>query len=1044
MPVHGRIATIKAFSTGKTERVPIVSEYIEDYFNVRTNRPTDNTVPNKIETKGIDWTKAADGGTGEAEGLMWLKKLYETDDHSLWPKVKTDMVIDGRPVGVGSAYLVSNDNYKLQDGTANMAGTSGAGIVFEKDSFTIHRSSVINNPYTTHSTMDPLVYYSFKKKSKFFDVKVYQGDGVNGRVINHDLGCEPGAVILKGIDAAEEWVFYHKYGGTTGTSTEDSWKYYYKFHEDQGPILYGNSTDWMVKPVGTTHITLGGPSAYNNSPSVKYIAFFFADAGSGGFGDKGDQNGIACGKGIVNSWNSANVYQDVGFEPQWVLIKGRTKTSSNPWCIVDAQRNMYSDYEGSSGTTWSRSATLRPNSNAQQAYGVSLFTDGGGFYLRRNQGNYGTVLQDGDEYIYIAIAKPQRTATQQNMFLNGVGTGATNFYTATTVTAGAARPTILPGFSPDSVWLKPDWNNAGHPWDVFHRKMGAKENTGMDNAKQFSLHFNNSDNKDGGNDVAVFYSNGFYANSDGTYAWDANDIFYLFKKTPHFYDTQHTFLDGHNPRVVKHNLGKKPELMISKTTYPGSAPSIGAPWWMYSSAPGLGYTMTTEMNGTAAFSSGNVWGAAPTASTFTLGSIGGSVSGSGWAHTMLFSSCPGVSKVGFYTGTGSLIDIDCEFVNSPRFVMIQRTNSSGSNRYLWDSYRGMSGFNGAGEQLYSNPGDYTWTAPAGVTKISVVLVGGGGGGSQGAGGYGGGGGALAYKNNITVVPGVTYNLTVGAGGTHGGSAQVDGDNGGNSTLTVGSETYVAYGGGGGDSPSGPPGYGGTVSTNCDNVGTAGSGGRGGQRGSANAGGGGGGAGGYAGMGGRGGHQGDSANNGVQNGETVVGAGSGGGGGAGGGGNTQGSGGGGVGLYGKGNDGAGGVYGGGGGGSVSNTVTPPGPNNNTGGGRNGPTEPWGDGVQSDGYFGGGGAAQGGSSNSMGGAKGGIRIVWGESQTGIARTFPDAADAPYLLDPYLNMGSNAQSNTNVTADVGITTVGFQVPASATDINNSGSNYIFLAIA
>ena len=83
----------------------------------------------------------------------------------------------------------------------------------------------------------------------------------------------------------------------------------------------------------------------------------------------------------------------MGFEPQWVLIKGRTKTSSNPWCIVDAQRNMYSDYEGSSGTTWSRSATLRPNSNAQQAYGVSLFTDGGGFYLRRNQGNYGTVLQ---------------------------------------------------------------------------------------------------------------------------------------------------------------------------------------------------------------------------------------------------------------------------------------------------------------------------------------------------------------------------------------------------------------------------------------------------------------------------------------------------------------------------------------------------------------------------------------------------------------------------------------------------------------------------
>lgn len=1052
MPIHSRITSINSFATGKTERVPIVSEYIEDYFNVKTNRPTDNTVPNKIETKGIDWTKAADGGTGEAEGLMWLKKLYESDDHSLWPKVKTDMVIDGRPVGVGSAYLVSNDNYKFQDGTANMAGTSGAGIVFEKDSFTIKRSSVINNVYTTQSTMDPLVYYSFKKKSKFFDVKVYQGDGVQGRVINHDLGCEPGAVIIKGIDAAEEWVFYHKYGGEASTSTADSWKYYYKFHTDQGPIQYGSSTDWMVKPVGTTHITLGGPSAYNNSHAVKYIAFFFADAGSGGFGDNGSLDGIACGKGVVGDWNSANSYQDLGFEPQWVLIKGRTKTTSNPWCIVDAQRNMYSDYESSSGTTWSKSATLRPNQNDQQAYGVSLFTDGGGFYLRRNQGNYGTVLQDGDEYIYIAIAKPQRTATQQNMFLDGVGTGGTNFYTATTVTAGAARPTVRPGFSPDSAWVKTNWADQSDSWLFFTRKMGAKENTGMDNSKQFRLLFNSDHNKDGGNDCAVFYDTGFYANSDGTYSWDANDIFYLFKKAPHFYDTQHTFLDGTNPKVVKHSLGKKPELMISKTTYPSGAPSIGAPWWMYSSAPGLGYTMTTELNGSAAFGSGNVWGAEPTASTFTLGTIGGSVSGSGWAHTMLFSSCPGVSKVGFYTGTGSLIDIDCEFVSSPRFITIQRTDAAGT-RAIFDSYRGMSGFNGAGEERYTSPGDYSWTAPAGVTSISVVLIGGGGGGGSGANGVAGGGGGLAYKNNITVVPGTSYNLTVGMGGSHPTSSGVgsyyNGGNGGNSTFTVGSETYVAYGGGGGiyrsnNGASYPqlPGYGGSRSANTDG---GGDGGRGGDRGSANAGGGGGGAGGYTGDGGKGGHQGVGQATGSQSGADGVGGGAGGGA-AGSGGNDQGGGGGGTGLYGQGSNGAGGTGNGnrGGGGSESNTTTPPGPNNNVGGGRNGTQPNWSNGVENEGYFGGGGAAQGGGTESQKGAKGGIRIVWGESVAGVGRTFPVSADAPYLLDPYLDWGEPDPSLTSSSLDVGITTTGFQVPASASSLNAVGGQYIFLAIA
>jgi len=1045
MPIHSRITSINSFATAKTERVPIVSEYIEDYFNVKTNRPLDNTVPNKIETKGIDWTKAADGGTGEAEGLMWLKKLYETADHALYPKVITDMVVDGRQVGVGSAYLVTNDNYKLQDGTANMAGYTGdAGIKFEKDAFTIQRSTLINNMYTTASTMDPLVYWSFKKKKKFFDVKVYQGDGVQGRVINHDLGCEPGAVIIKGIDAAEEWVFYHKYGGAAGVSTEDSWKYYYKFHVDQGPILYGNSTDWMVKPVGTTHITLGGPSAYNNSPSVKYIAFFFADAGSGGFGDDGSLDGIACGKGVVGDWNTANSYQDLGFEPQWVLIKGRTKTTSNPWCIVDSQRNMFSEYE-SGGTVWAKSPTVQSAQSGEQAFGVSLFTDGGGFYLRRNQGNYGTVLSDGNEYIYIAIAKPQRTATQQNMFLNGVETGGTNFYTATTVTAGAARPTVLPGFSPDSAWIKPSWNIAGNPWDVWNRKVGVKENIGMNNTRQYLLQFNNSNNKFGPSDVNVFYSNGYYANSDGSYDYDANDIFYMFKKTPHFYDTQHTFLDGTNPRVVKHNLGKKPELMISKTTYPSGAPSIGANWWMYSSAPGLGYTMTTEMNGSAKFDAGNVWGAEPTASTFTLGSIGGSVSGSGWAHTMLFSSCPGVSKVGFYTGTGSLIDIDCEFVSSPRFVMIQRTDGNG-NRYLWDSYRGMSGFNGAGEQLYSNPGDYTWTAPAGVTKISVVLIGGGGGGGQGAGGPAGGGGALAYKNNITVVPGVSYNLTVGMGGTDATGPGHKND-GGNSTITIGSETYAAYGGEGGLKSPDTPGPGGTRSANTDG---GGNGGRGGYRGGSNEGGGGGGAGGYAGNGGMGGYR-DGPSSGISEGKAAdANSGGSGGGENGHGGNATGGGGGGTGLYGLGNTGSGGSGGGndgtgGEGGSVSNQTTPPGPNNNVGGGRNGTgSTGWGCGTVNDGFFGGGGGSQGGSGCAMDGAKGGIRIVWGESVAGVARTFPSSTDAPYLLDAYLDLGANSQSSTSSNADIGITNVGFQVPSSASIINSNGAQYIFLAIA
>lgn len=52
----------------------------------------------------------------------------------------------------------------------------------------------------------------------------------------------------------------------------------------------------------------------------------------------------------------------------------------------------------------------------------------------------------------------------------------------------------------------------------------------------------------------------------------------------------------------------------------------------------------------------------------------------------------------------------------------------------------------------------TWVAPTGVTSVSIVAIGAGVGGRAP---IGGGGGALAYKNNYTVTPGGSYDVTVG-------------------------------------------------------------------------------------------------------------------------------------------------------------------------------------------------------------------------------------------------------------------------------------------
>ena len=70
---------------------------------------------------------------------------------------------------------------------------------------------------------------------------------------------------------------------------------------------------------------------------------------------------------------------------------------------------------------------------------------------------------------------------------------------------------------------------------------------------------------------------------------------------------------------------------------------------------------------------------------------------------------------------------------------------------------------------YSTAGTFTWTAPAGVTSVTVQVWGGGGRGGSISGGYGeatgggGGGGAYSSKTNIAVTPGNGYTVVVGAG-----------------------------------------------------------------------------------------------------------------------------------------------------------------------------------------------------------------------------------------------------------------------------------------
>ena len=98
---------------------------------------------------------------------------------------------------------------------------------------------------------------------------------------------------------------------------------------------------------------------------------------------------------------------------------------------------------------------------------------------------------------------------------------------------------------------------------------------------------------------------------------------------------------------------------------------------------------------------------------------------------------------------------------------------------------------------FTEVGSFTWTVPAGVTSVRVLVVAGGGGGCERHGGGGGGGGMLEHFG-YPVTPGGSIPVVVGAGGK--GLAKPAGNPHGNPGYQGYPSRFgdiITYGGGGG-------------------------------------------------------------------------------------------------------------------------------------------------------------------------------------------------------------------------------------------------------
>jgi len=457
--------------------------------------------------------------------------------------------------------------------------------------------------------------------------------------------------------------FNHNLGSAPGMvllkATSASYPWFPCYHRSLGNDQYlvldqtsAAGTSANTFSVNSTSVTVNNNLMYGNGTT--YVAYLFAHD-AGGFGDDGTENVISCGSFDIDGVGNATV--NLGYEPQFVIIKS-VEASSN-WAMFDNMRGM-----PVSGTV----AQLFPNTSGAegQASDYIVRPTATGFVATAT----GFTGSSVNGFIYIAIRRPMKTPE------SGTEVFAVDAYTGT----GGSK-TLTTNFVVDAG-LSADRGN-GEDRRLASRLTGSK-----------FLKTNNTETEGSS-------TYGFDSNESYTIPWNISGrsyVDYAFKRATGFFDVVAYTGTGSNTSI-NHNLGVAPELMIVKRR---NSARVWAVW-----ASGIDIDDYLTLNGSAGVATFSLWQSTlPTATQITLGTDA-SVNGSGDTYIgYLFATLAGVSKVGSYTGNGTIQTIDCGFSGGARFILIKSTSTTGS-WWVYDSARGIVAGNDPALQLNSTAAEIT-------------------------------------------------------------------------------------------------------------------------------------------------------------------------------------------------------------------------------------------------------------------------------------------------------------------------------------------------
>jgi hypothetical protein len=269
-----------------------------------------------------------------------------------------DMAISGFRDG-GSSIAQINESRLTQRYLATSSTASEGGKLYQWDR---------QNNLLQDGTGGDFINWNFRRAPGFFDVVCYQGSGVAGRAINHNLGVAPELMIVKSRSSSSaNWVVGATSIGVNNNVILDA---------TSAATNFGATFFFNTAP--TSSVFYVGSDFRVNVSIQTYVAYLFASA-----------PGVS--KVFSYTGNGSSQTINCGFTggARFVMVK-RTDSTGN-WMVVDTARGLVSAGD----------PTLYLNSTAAEVTGVDwIDPDNSGFIVNQE----GTMNANVSSATYIGLA----------------------------------------------------------------------------------------------------------------------------------------------------------------------------------------------------------------------------------------------------------------------------------------------------------------------------------------------------------------------------------------------------------------------------------------------------------------------------------------------------------------------------------------------------------------------------------------------------------------------------------------------------------------